>query len=63
LERENEQLTILRENEKNDRKDFFERNSQYRKETIDYLKFLPHLIISIGAIYLAVNKLSAPNSK
>jgi hypothetical protein len=63
LERENEQLTILRENERNDRKDFFERNSQYRKETIDYLKFLPHLIISIGAIYLAVNKLSAPNSK
>lgn len=62
LERENEQLTMLRENERNDRKDFFERNSQYRKETIDYLKFLPHLIISIGAIYLAVNKLN-PNSK
>lgn len=63
LERENEQLTMLRENERNDRKDFMERNAQYRKETIDYLKFLPHLIISIGAIYLAINKMSPPTSK
>lgn len=63
LERENEQLTIMRENEKNDRKDFFERSQQQRKETIDYFKFLPQVIITIGALYLAINKLSPPPAK
>lgn len=63
LQRENEHLTHLRDIERSDRKDFYERNSQVRKDTVDIMKFLPQLVIGIGAIILAYNKFIPASSK
>jgi hypothetical protein len=63
LQRELDHTNYLREQESKERKDYYERNSQQRKDTIDIIKFLPQLIITMGAVVVAFYKLTSTMSK
>lgn len=57
LEREKDQIEHVREIERSERKDYLDRVSSTRKDLSEIIKFLPHVIIGIGAIVVAVKKL------
>lgn len=57
LEREKDQIEHVRELERSERKDYYDKVSQTRKDTSEIIKFLPHVIIGIGALIVAVRKM------
>ena len=59
LEKEKQQIEHVRELERAERKDYLDKVSQTRKDTSEIIKFLPHLIIGIGAIVVAVKKMKS----
>lgn len=58
LEKEKDQIEHVRELERNERKDYYDKVSQTRKDTSEIIKFLPHIIMGIGAIIIAAKKFS-----
>jgi hypothetical protein len=48
------------ERRRNADRDYYERRNQERKDQSDLLKFLPALVIALGAIIVALNKASGP---
>lgn len=58
LEREKVEIEHLRDLEKNIRKDYYENRSYERKDQSEVVKFIPYMIMGIGAIIVAIMKLS-----
>lgn len=58
LEREKAEIEHLRELEKNMRKDYYENRSYERKDQSEIVKFIPYMIMGIGAVIVAFMKLS-----
>ncbi len=61
LKAEKEEIEHFREQERNARKDDYERKSHERKDYSELIKFLPFVVITIGALVAAFNK--SGNSK
>lgn len=57
LEREKDQIEHVRELERSERKEYYDRVSSTRKDVSEIIKFLPHIVIGIGAIVIAVKKM------
>lgn len=57
LEREKDQIEHVREMERTERKEYYDKVSQTRKDVSEIIKFLPHVVIGIGAIIVAVQKM------